>query len=259
MNIKDRLFVATMAKDAAKIAEKYGIGIEIDEFCTAVNMEGENFEPMDQDVKKKMASSHRHILHAPFNELFPAAIDPLALKLAHQRYNQSYELARRYGISRMVVHSGYVPYVYVKCWFLWRSADFWKRFMDDKPDDFHIMIENVLEDEPYTLSELISNIDDRRVTACLDIGHANCFSVLDLTEWVETMGPCLGHVHIHNNNKSYDAHAPLGEGNIDMNLILNSLMQHASANITYTVENMECTESLKWLAANGWIGESEEI
>ena len=37
--------------------------------------------------------------------------------------------------------------------------------MDDKPENFHIMIENVLEDEPYTLASLIESIGDNRVKA----------------------------------------------------------------------------------------------
>ncbi|HWQ80455.1 MAG TPA: sugar phosphate isomerase/epimerase [Anaerovoracaceae bacterium] len=253
MDIKDRLYVATMAHDAAQIAEKYGIGLEIDEFCTASNMEGEDFDSIDRTIREKMASACRLILHAPFNELFPSAIDPMALRLAYQRYNQAYSLAKQYDISRMVVHSGYVPYVYFKSWFLERSVEFWKTFISDKPENFHIMIENVLEDEPYTLAELIEGIGDKRVKACLDIGHANCSTALDLTEWVKTLGPCLSHVHLHNNRKTYDKHDPLSRGDIDMNLILNSLKKHAPIGVTYTIENLECADSMKWLYENGWI------
>ncbi len=41
MDIRERLYVATMAGDAAQMAEKYETGLEIDEFCTASNMDGE--------------------------------------------------------------------------------------------------------------------------------------------------------------------------------------------------------------------------
>ena len=253
MNIKERLYVATMAEDAVQIADRYGIGLEIDEFCTASNMDGDNFAVTDSIVREKMTKVHRFILHAPFNELFPSAIDPLALELAYRRYNQAYELAKQYGINRMVVHSGYVPYVYFKSWFLERSAEFWKRYIDDKPDDFHIMIENVLEDEPFTLCKLIEDVDDRRVRACLDIGHANCSTSVELSQWVQTLGPCLSHVHLHNNRNTYDDHDPLGTGNMDMNFIMNSLKDCAQESVTYTIENLKCVESLEWLAEHGWI------
>lgn len=253
MDIRERLYAATMADDAVQIAEKYGIGLEIDEFCTASNMDGEAFGPLDRSVRDKIAHANRHILHAPFNELFPSAVDPMARKLACQRYGQAYELARHYEINRMVVHSGYVPHVYFKSWFIERSIEFWQTFMDDKPENFFIMIENVLEDEPYTLANLIEGIGDKRITACLDIGHANCYSALSLAEWIKSLGSFVSHVHIHNNNKEYDNHAPLGRGEIDMNLILNTIMQNAADTVTFTIENQNCADSLKWLSLNGWI------
>lgn len=259
MDIRERLYVSTIASDATEIAEHYGIGIEIDEFCTASNMEGEKFEFNDHIVRKKMASAHRHILHGPFNELFPAAIDPEARALAYKRFEQTYGLAKRYGISRVVLHSGYVPYVYFKSWFLEQSTEFWKTFMSDKPRDFHIMIENVLEDEPYTLARLIEAIGDERVRACLDVGHANCSSTLELTEWIRTLGPWLSHVHIHNNYKAYDNHNTLGVGDINMNAVLDGLRHCASEDVTFAIENLECAGSLVWLAENGWIRGEEHV
>ena len=109
MKIRDRLYVATMADDAARMAEQYGIGLEIDEFCMASNMDRDSLTHMKQTVLEKMSSSRRYIFHAPHHELSPCAIDPMALELANLRYNQAYELAKHYGITRMVVHSGYIP------------------------------------------------------------------------------------------------------------------------------------------------------
>ncbi len=251
--MKDRLYVATIASDAVQVAMDYKLGLEVDEFCMASNMDDENFYKLDENVRNKLSVSHNHIFHAPFNELFPAAVDPLARDLAYRRFQQSYELAKEYGINRMVVHSGYVPFLYFKSWFLEKSIDFWQKFMIDKPKDFHIMIENVLEDEPFTLSKIIENIGDTRVKACLDIGHANCKSNLNLMEWVETLGPYLGHVHLHNNDATDDCHWPLGQGIINMNEIMESLNLKAPGNLTYTVENSECRQSIKWLDENGWL------
>lgn len=249
----DKFYVATVASDAADVAEEYELGIEIDEFCTASNMDDENFKELDLSVRKKMKISHSHIFHAPFNELFPAAVDPLAIKLANKRFEQSFHLAGSYGIKRMVVHSGYVPVLYFKSWFQEKSVEFWQKFMSSKTDDFHIMIENVLEDEPYTLAKIIEGIKDKRVSACLDIGHAHCKSDVDLLEWIEVLGSFLGHVHLHNNDKTYDCHWPLGNGSMDMNKIMEALKKNSPENITFTVENQECRESIQWLDENGWL------
>lgn len=253
MSIKDRLYVATIGEDAVDAAREFQIGLEIDEYCTASNMDQLQFPKIDSLVRGKMEGISRFVMHAPFNELFPAAIDPLALELAYRRLEQSYQLTKTYGINRMVVHTGYVPYVYFKSWFLERSVEFWQNFMKNKPHNFHIMIENVLEDEPHTLAKLIQSIDDQRIRACLDVGHANCTTTLDLMEWVESLGPWLSHVHIHNNNKVYDNHWTLDEGAIDYNRILKGFQRYAPGNLTYTLENLTCRRSLDWLSENGWL------
>ena len=245
-----KLYVATIASDAAKVSLKYNLGLEIDEFCTASNMDEKNFYDYDKKVKKNIKISSSNIFHAPFNELFPAAIDPLAVDLAYKRFNMSYNLTKAYGINRMVVHSGFVPYLYFKEWFLEKSVCFWREFMSDKPNDFYIMIENVLEDDPYTLAKLAEDLGDHRIGICLDLGHAACMSKLDLIQWIKVLKPYLTHVHLHNNDMTYDYHWPLGKGKIDMRKILDELQNNCSEELTYTIENSQCEESVKWLLNN---------
>ena len=253
MNLINRLYIGTIASDAAEAAKEYGTGLEIDEYCTAANMDPDHFGRTDLIVKEKMSYAKRHIFHAPFNELTPAAIDPKALELTFQRLEQACRIARGYGINRMVVHSGYIPQVYYKNWFSERSVEFWENFMDGKPEDFSIMIENVLEDEPHTLAEIVKTLGNPRIGVCLDLGHANCTSQLDLAEWVRVLGPWMTHLHIHNNDKTYDRHWDLGRGSIDISRILESVRDWASETVTYTIENIECRNSLRWLAEKGWI------
>ena len=105
------------------------------------------------------------------------------------------------GIKHMVVHSGYIPNLYYKEWHLEKSVEFWKEYMADKPETFYLYIENVFEDEPYLLKNMIDDIGDTRVKMCLDTGHVNassqkCYSILD---WIRELGDRIGHVHIHNN------------------------------------------------------------
>lgn len=250
MGIRDRLYLATISSDAVELAKEYSLGIEIDEFCTAMNMDQENFLYWDKIVREKLSCADRTIFHAPFNEIHPCAIDPLVRDVAKKRLNQAYTLAKDYGINRMVVHSGHIPTVYFKNWFLERSTEFWIEFMADKPSNFSIMIENVLEDEPYTLAKLIETIDNKQVTACLDIGHAYFGSTIPADEWVNVLGPFLGHVHLHNNDKRSDRHWQLGKGDIDIEKTLNTLFL-VEKDVTFTIESSRLRESLRWLMANG--------
>ncbi|MDF2615799.1 MAG: Xylose isomerase-like barrel, partial [Sedimentibacter sp.] len=78
-------------------------------------------------------------------------------------------------------------------------------------------------------------------------------SDVDLIEWIEVLGPLIGHVHLHNNDKTYDCHWPLGNGSMNMNKIMEAFKKNSTEDITFTVENQECRESIEWLVKNGWI------
>ena len=141
---RERLFLSTIAEDAPETARAFGCGLELAEYCTAYNMDTE-FEKTNALALKKKDGVGRCMLHAPFNELCPSAIDPLVLDVAKKRYAQVFELAQGYGINRMVVHSGYVPFVYFPEYFTSRSIEFWREYLQKLPDDFTIVLENVLE------------------------------------------------------------------------------------------------------------------
>ena len=73
-------------------------------------------------------------------------------------------------------------------------------------------------------------------------------------DWIGPLAPWLRHVHLHNNSGGWDLHDPLGEGNIPMEQVLDTLLARCPA-ATYTIENMNCAPSLDWLAARGYLGE----
>ena len=68
MDIREKLYITTVAQNDTQTAEKYGAGIEIAEFCTAYNMDT-YFAETDKIVREKMKSADRFVFHAPFNEL----------------------------------------------------------------------------------------------------------------------------------------------------------------------------------------------
>lgn len=249
---KNRLFLSTVADDAVSTAKEFGLGLELAEFCTASNMDTD-FEYWDAIVREKMAGTDRFILHAAFNELCPAAIDPLVYEIAQRRYEQSYALARNYGIKQIVAHSGYVPFVYFKEYFTERSVTFWKRFLSDKPADLFLVLENVLEDTPDMLIDIVKGVNDPRFKLCLDVGHANITkNGVTMDEWTAAVVPYLGHVHLHNNRGWPDAHAALGDGDIDIERLLCIILE-GQPMVTLTIEARECKKSVDWLISKGFI------
>lgn len=251
---KDNIFVATVADDYRETLKICRIGVEIDHFCSAENMDSPNFAKINDEVEKTIESVPAAIMHAPFNELYPAAIDPLALELAYKRLNQAYFIAQGYGIDRMVVHSGYLPLVHFKVWHEARSIEFWHKFMEDKGENFRIYVENVLEEEPHMMAELFEKINDPRIKMCFDTGHANCQSRLTLAEWVEVIGPYIGHVHLHNNFGQSDQHLPPWDGSAPMKTVVKAI-ERVAPETTLTLECKDSLGAYNWLVDNKFVKE----
>lgn len=253
MIAKERLYLSTVARDAAELAERFRIGLELAEFCTASNMD-ENFAATDARVREEMRHAARFVFHAPFNELYPAAIDPRARALAMERLVQAARLAREYGIRKLVAHSGYVPLVYHKSWQMERSVAFWKELLCRIPPDMTVLLENVMEDEPHLPAAIARAVGDARLGLCLDVGHANvCAKGAALPEWIEAFAPHLKHAHLHNNDGARDLHGGLYEGALDMDALIgqiDALCPHA----TFTIESIDAESSLQRLFDAGIFG-----
>lgn len=251
--MKRKIYIATICDDFKAAAAEYGCGIELDQFCMAANMYGEERRRTDMEIRSISdgISPAGVILHAPFNELFPAAIDPGARELAMRRYSDAADIAAELNAVKMVVHSGYMPHVYFKDWHKERSVEFWNLFMEDRELD--IVIENVLEDEPYMMAEMMEKMGNDRIRLCLDTGHALCMSSVPVKEWVKVLSPYIGHLHIHNNDGVWDHHCALDDGILDMAEVLDEAFSVCSEDMTVTVEARDCRSSLKWLCEKGYI------
>ena len=244
------IYLSTIAPDASDMARQYGLGIEIAEFCTAWNMD-DAFTATDAIVSEKVAGTPERILHAPFNELFPCAIDRKARALASDRYRQAIRLTKHYGAEKVVIHGGYNPWIYYPVWYAEQSVGFWKEFLQEDPG-VQIVLENVLETEPQWLLDIVKGVDDSRLKLCLDIGHVNAYSKIPVTAWLESWAPYLSHFHIHNNDGSCDQHEALSNGTLAMKDLLRratELCPHA----TFTLEVLEAAPSVDWLMDNDFI------
>ena len=249
--LASRLHLSTIGSDSRTVAVQYGLGLEIATFCTAANL--------DQDaawrratVLKDMAGLGSFWFHAPFAELSPASIDPKVRAVPALRYRQAVEMATSLGISRLVIHSGFIPLVYFPEWFVEQSVVFWREFLREIPAGITIALENVMEPGPEMLVEIARGVDDPRLGLCLDVGHANTVvSKTPPADWLAPMLPDLRHVHLHDNHGALDEHLPLGTGTIDFAPILAALAAHPD--ITITLENQDILPSLQYLQANGWL------
>ena len=247
----NRLLISTIAPDAGDLARRFGLGIEIAEYCTAWNMD-DKFSETDASVSKKIDGISRRALHAPFNELFPCAIDPIARRLAAQRYKQAIKLAADYGADRVIIHGGYNSQMYYPVWYTQQSAVFWREFMEEMSGDMMICLENVFETEPGMIADIIRDVSDPRLRMCLDVGHVNAYSQISPLKWLEDCADIIGHFHMHNNMGDYDMHNGLNDGNIPMKELFDAA-DRLCPDATLTLEVLTAEPSVNWLCENGYV------
>jgi len=257
LDLRDKLYVATFQNNAIEVAKEYGLGIEYNHTCISEALDLEHREKLLLAMQNDFEATgfKDAILHGPFTEIIPAGIDSRARQAGRSRLEEAFEVCQSLGVKRMVVHNGWIPFMYFKEWQAKKGAEFWQDFMKDKPSDFTIHIENVLEDEPYMMKAMMEYVTDPRIKICLDIGHANATTPNDLPveKWIEVLGPYIGHLHLHNNDGTGDSHGSFDTGSMNMHSILEAIERHCKPDITYTIEARECGSCAKWLKDNKYI------
>lgn len=247
-----KFYLSTIAPDAAAWAKKVGLGLELAEFCTAWNMD-DQFRETDAQVQQETAGITHRLLHAPFNELFPCAIDRRARALAAARYRQAIGLARDYGATKVIIHGGFQPQSYYPVWYVEESIRFWQDFLQEDPG-IELVLENVLETDPAWLVDIVRSVNSPRLRLCLDVGHANAYSTVPLEDWLIAWAPWLSHLHLHNNRGEADTHNALFDGDLPME----RLLIHIDAlcpEVTATLEVMEAEPNVAWLRKTGFLPE----
>ena len=239
-----KYYLSTIAADAVGVAKEYGFGLEIAEYCTAWNMD-EKFSETDASVREKLAGISDRVFHAPFNELFPCAIDKKARQLAAYRYRQAIALAKQYGATKVIIHGGYNSQMYYPVWYVEQSVLFWQAFLTEDPG-VQIVLENVLETEPEMLLDIVKGVDDPRLGLCLDVGHVNAYSKVPVLDWLKVWAPFVSHFHLHNNDGTWDTHSGLDCGSIPMRELLDQA-QMLCPEATFTLEVMDAAPSVRWL------------
>ena len=247
---RNQLYLSTIAADAGDTARHFGVGLEIAEFATAWFMDDE-FSETDPIVRKTTENVENLVLHAPFNELFPCAIDRKARALAAERYRQAIDLAKKYGSKKVIIHGGYNPWIYYPVWYVEQSVVFWKEFLETDPG-VEIVLENVLETEPQWLLDIVKAVEHPKLKLCLDIGHVNAYAKVPLMDWLEPWALYLSHFHIHNNDGSWDNHDPLDRGSIPMKEFLERAAE-LCPDATFTLELLEAEHSVRWMEENALI------
>lgn len=262
-NKLNNIYIATFSSKAEEAALKYGFGLELNDLCISMNLEPDRrasiIDRMKSELERAGAAGRKTIMHGPFTELTPAAIDRRAIELMADRYRSTISICEEMGIKDIVVHDGFIPLIYQKPWHLKKSLEFWKAFEEEIPNGFTFYIENVFDDEPELLSEIIDGVGSPKYKICLDIGHANAMagegpgiafagdSTEILVDWIEKMGERIGHLHLHSNDGSGDMHGDIDAGSFSIERVLEAVNKYCSPDVTMTIESRNADPSALYL------------
>ena len=223
-------------EEMKEFTQKYGTGIESIDFSISDNLD--HLSETVENYRKKMETmgTDALILHGPFLDINPCAYDSLVREVTMKRFSQCYEAGVLLGAGKIVFHSGMNPYVYYKESWAEHVALFWQEFMEDHTE-LEVVLENVFDDDWRLLLDVYNRVNRPNFKLCLDIGHAHCYSSLDVLLWAENLAPYVTHVHVHDNCGDRDSHIGLGKGNLPCKEVLSFLPENEQR--TWTVECMK--------------------
>ncbi len=199
------------------------IGIDADALDTTPLLD---FRRITEILKKH---NRKITLHGPFMDLVPGALDRMLLKATRERLERFFEIIPVFEPESVVCHTGYDRRHYREHWDEWlkKSIETWKPFVETAERlNFKLLLENVYEETPDVHRELFDAIKSEKFGFCLDVGHHNVFSTVDLKTWLETLGDKIFEVHLHDNDGKEDTHLAIGKGKVDFVGLFNYLKQN---------------------------------
>ena len=199
----------------------------------------------ENEVKHLADTLHRSeleiTLHGPFMDLSPGGVDRRIKGVTLDRFMRVIELARFFKPKTIVFHPGYEKWKFDGNVGLWleSSLQTWRPLVKEAEElGLTLAIENVFEETPDSIQNLLEEIHSPHFRFCFDTGHHHVFSKVPFPIWIETLGRYLREVHLHDNHKEMDEHLPIGEGGFDFDGFFNLLSQ-LGLNPIYTIEPHE--------------------
>jgi sugar phosphate isomerase/epimerase len=195
-------------------------------------------------------------LHGPFMDLSAGSPDPAIRRVTRQRLDQLLELVPLFNPLSVVCHAGYETnrYSHMKDSWSQNSLELWSWLADCLAlHGARLMLENVFEYGPQDMRFLFKNLKNKNVGFCLDAGHANAFGNSRLEAWLNTLGPYLGQLHLHDNRGHKDEHLAMGSGSINFDVLFEYLKNSKNTSPIVTLEphaEEDLWPTLEYLARN---------
>jgi sugar phosphate isomerase/epimerase len=158
-------------------------------------------------------------VNGPIFDLNPGSLDEFVREHTKKVFLRTIELAAAIGSSRVILPTGFSPYLSEDARAGWKSlaGEVWEACLNRAGEmDITICLENRYEDTPDPLTSIINERDNRLLGVCLDVGHVNVFSKKNISHWIKSIGSHVKEIHLNDNDGKTDDHLTLGEGTIDI-------------------------------------------
>lgn len=201
----------------------------------------ENYTISDFDFVASRLFKHgiHTTMHAPFMDLSPGSSDPAIRELTRHRLEQLLKLIPIFKPKTIVCHLGYdwKRYWPIRESWLEASLELWTWLGERVKDEGRqLVLENVYEHSPEDILILFENLRNQDVGFCLDVGHMTVFGRSPVEKWLETLGPYLKQLHLHDNFGDRDDHLALGSGSIDFPKLFSLLDRRKQKPVAVTIE-----------------------
>lgn len=216
--MENRIFncISTIDYFEADVFNDLGMGVEIQDFTEPSLLDYGWEERVDEYTTMLEGFSNPISLHGPFLDLKPASPDNAIREVTMNRYLTTLNIGSKLNVDYIVFHSQINPWINeprIRRLNNSMQKEFWEEVFSDT-DCFQgtILIENIFEDDPILLKELMDTINLPNMKVCLDVGHARLSK--DIDDWVKVLKDNIEYMHIHWNGGLYDDHLKPSDENI---------------------------------------------
>ena len=208
-------------------------------YFNADALENYSYSDFNYIAKQIHARGLHNTMHGPFLDLSPGSSDPEIRALTRHRFEQLLKLVPIFKPKTIVCHTGYdwKRYWPIRESWLEASLEIWSWLGERiKDEGGQLVLENVYEHSPDDILILFENLRNQDVGFCLDVGHQTVFGRSPVEKWVETLGPYLTQLHLHDNFGDRDDHLALGSGSIDFPKLFSLLNSQKEKPLAVTIE-----------------------
>lgn len=234
--------VSTMDDFNIKELQNMNLGVEIQDF-TEPNLSTNERAKIIKFYKGEFQGFNNiKALHGPFLDLKPASPDKEIRDISYRKYLNTIKVAAELNIDYIIFHSQINPYLNdpkIKKLNNDQHKKALTKLLKEVPSyKGTILLENIFEEEPTMLKELIETVDLPNIKINLDIGHAKLGKV-SLEEWIRELRDYIVYMHIHSNAGLYDTHSsPSKEEINELYKLLDKYNINPILSLEYKIEDL---------------------